>query len=196
MLFPNIMVDLETTHTLPDRGAILQIAAVRFNLEDRTVDAEHMFDRCLDIPPSRHWSEATRHWWSQQKHETLKQIRLRAEPHALVMLDFIRWAADTPTGGEPLRFWSKPAHFDFNFISSYCHDLKIPNPFHFRVATDMRSYVRGLYAPDEPPNIVVPFEGEVHDAIFDTLHQIETLFAFADDSAKARDRHSASGLGY
>lgn len=164
------MVDLETTHTAPDRGGIIQIAAVKFNLQERTVDSD-FFDRCLFVPNHRHWSESTRSWWHKQKKETLEGILTRAENPHTVIGDFADWAYPVHS----LRFWSKPSHFDFMFLSSYFADCGIANPFSYREAMDMNSFLRGRYYPSSVPDIDVPFTGDAHNALADTLHQLRIL---------------------
>lgn len=178
--YTDAMIDIETTGTLPDRHAIIQIAAVRFNLETGDVSTD-FFDRCLALAPHRSWDEGTRHWWMGQKRSTLQGIFDRMEDPRKVFEEFCTWAY--PAGS--MKFWSKPSHFDFNFISSYCHDYGKPNPFHFRVATDMNSYLRGLYAPNEVPKLDVPFKGPVHNALYDTLHQIKVLLAHKEQAEAA-----------
>ena len=78
MTFPDIMVDLETTGTSPDETAIIQIAAVRFNLQTGEVDP-NVFDMCLSIPPRRYWDEGTRAWWSKMP-DVLMDIWQRQRP--------------------------------------------------------------------------------------------------------------------
>lgn len=175
------MVDLETTSTLPDRGAIIQVAAVKFNMQTGEVSHE-FFDRCMNIPPHRHWDEGTRHWWMRQKKSVLQGIYQRMEDPATVWDEFCDWAY--PAGS--MRFWSKPTHFDFNFVSSYCNDFQKPNPFHFRIATDMNSFLRGLWFPHEVPDLQVPFKGNAHNALHDTLHQVKVLLTHKDEAEKSK----------
>ena len=113
-IYTDVMVDIETTGTMPDRGAILQLSAVKFNLQTREVDP-NFFDRCLTIPPHRGWDEGTRTWWNQQKPSVLKGILQRAEPYRDVVQDFAKWAYQKPG----LRFWAKPTTFDFMFTAAY-----------------------------------------------------------------------------
>jgi DNA polymerase III epsilon subunit-like protein len=174
--FTEVMVDIETTGTNPDRAAILQISAVKFNLHERTV-CHDFFDRCLSIPPHRFWDEGTRNWWMQQKRSVIADIFQRAENPREVVQDFADWSNPPST----YRFFSKPTHFDFSFVASYFHDYGLPNPFHYRVATDMNSYLRGLYAPNEVPELDVPFKGDKHNGLHDTLHQIKVLFSHLDN---------------
>ncbi|WP_419902160.1 3'-5' exoribonuclease domain-containing protein [Kiloniella sp.] len=178
--FPDVMVDIETTDTMPDRGAIIQLAAVRFNLEKRTVDAKDMFDRCLKMPPTRRWGEDTRKWWSEQNQEVYRSITSRAEDPGLVMKDFCTWAYPQ----DSMRFWGKPTHFDFSFVASYCTDYGLHNPFHYRHANDMNSFLRGIYHPREVDEVDFQFEGDAHNAIHDVLNQIKYLFLHCDAVGK------------
>lgn len=173
MIFNDVMVDIETTGTQPNRSAMIQLAAVKFNLSDYTV-SPHYFNRSLTMPAWRHWDEDTRTWWSD-KPDTFSSIMAKAEDPAIVMRDFVDWSFQP--NGPQLRFWAKPTTFDFMFVSSYLKDFKQPIPFDFREATDVNSYLRGLYAPNpidrsDEPKLV----GVAHDAIYDSLHQIKVLF--------------------
>lgn len=174
-IYTDIMVDLETTHIQPDSGAILQIAAVKFNLEKRIVCPDY-FDRCLTIPNHRSWSESTRTWWVGKRLDLLNELVGRAEPWRPVTEAFVRYAY--PPG--QYRFWSKPSHFDFQFIQSYVNDIEMPQPFAHWEANDLRSFLRGGFFPEQPPKIELEFVGEVHNALWDTFHQIKMLFAYAD----------------
>lgn len=177
MIYTDIMVDCETTGTRPDRSAMIELAAVKFNLEDRTVSPS-MFNRCMKIPKNRYWDESTREWWGKQP-EVLKAILTKGEDPNLVMKDFVDWVQP---GRESLRFWAKPTTFDFMFVTSYLNDYNQPTSlFDFREATDMRSFFRGLYYPnpidtsDEPD-----FKGVAHNAVVDCLNQIKLVFHHAD----------------
>lgn len=181
--FTDVMVDIETTGTQPNRSAMIQLAAVKFNLDARTVSPQ-MFDRSLVIPPWRGWDEDTREWWAKQP-DTLYKIVANSEDPKVVMSDFTHWAMQP--GGQ-LRFWAKPTTFDFMFVSSYLRDYDLPQPFSYRDANDMNSYLRGLYAPaDIDRNDEPTMNGMAHDAIFDVLHQIKVLFHHADKKSPANN---------
>ena len=173
-MYTDVMVDLETTGTSPERTAIIQIAAVKFNLETGAVCATDMFNRCLNLPGWRYWAEDTRSWWMTSNRGVLETIFPRMEDPRIVFEDFCKWAY--PAGS--LRFWGKPTHFDFSFIQSYARDYGMPMPFHYRTANDLNSWLRGRYFPDPVPNLEVEFVGKQHDAIFDVLHQIKVLLAY------------------
>lgn len=168
------MVDIETTGLSPDYSAIIQIAAVRFNLEEQTIDND-VFDRCLTLPNKRFWDEETRHWWSQQKRSVLADIYSRMEEPEVVINAFSEWGR-AKQKNHPLRFWAKPISFDYAFVSSYFRDYRVYNPFNFREAIDLRSYVRGLGRSGEMPELNVEFKGDAHNALVDTLNQINFLF--------------------
>jgi hypothetical protein len=174
------MVDLETTGVLPDRTAILQISAVQFSLERREV-LHNFFDRCLLLPPHRHWQESTRQWWASQRLETFQNISARGEPWRDVISAFWDWAMPANS----LRLWAKPSHFEFPFLSSYFNDADLTNPFHYRQVNDLNSFIRGLWYPEPPPDLEreIEFTGPAHNALFDTLHQIKVLFAHCDRRA-------------
>ena len=168
--FTDIMVDLETTDINPQKGAILQIAAVKFNLDTNEV-SPHFFDRCLKIPHSRRWSESTNAWWHNDKTEILQDICNRSEPWQQVIQDF----ADYCYPVDSLRFWSKPSHFDYQFLQCYFEDAELAFPFRHYRAMDLRSFINGLHYPEKVPNVNVPFDGPAHNAIWDTLHQLKLL---------------------
>lgn len=174
-IFSDVMVDLETTHTMPDRGNILEIGAVKFNLETREID-HNFFNRAMSPLPHRCWSESTRSWWMTQNQDVLRGIMLKMEHPTVVMRDFVDWAA--PAGS--LRFWAKPAHFDYNFLSSYFTDLELPQMFSFRDANDMNTFLRSQYWPAPVPADNLAFVGDVHTGLMDSLHQIGVLFHHMD----------------
>lgn len=180
-IWPDVMVDIETTGTAPNRSNIIQIAAVKFNYDTGEVCHE-FFDRCLHLVPWRSWDEGARIWWNQQKRSILEGITARSENPVGVMNLFIDWV-----GFNGARLWAKPSHFEYPFIESYCTDFNLPNPFDYRSAIDMRSFIRGGLGSFEISSEIenIPFQGDAHNALHDTLHQLRVLFA-------ARERINAS----
>jgi len=173
--YTDAMIDCETTSTRPDRGAMIQLSAVKFNLETHDVSLD-MFNRCLHMPAWRSWDDSTYNWWVNDKRETLEKIMLAMEEPAKVMEDFVDWAA--PTGH--LRFWSKPLSFDWPFVAGYCADFNQPMPFDFRQANDMRAFMRGKCWPEPFKEPQLTFKGIPHNALHDVLHQIRVLFSFME----------------
>lgn len=171
MEFPDCMVDIETTGLRPDHNQIIQIAAVKFNLEKGTISPS-FFNRCLYPVPGRYWDEGTRIWWSSNE-ELLASLNAKMEPAEKVMRDFASWA------GFDMNFWAKPISFDFPFVASYFNQFELTNPFNFRAAIDQNSFIRGRHFPLAPPKYekTIEFDGTAHNAIDDVLHQIKVVSA-------------------
>lgn len=176
--YPDIMVDLETTGTDFGHCAIIQIAAVRFNLREGTV-APDFFDRCLMIPADRFWQEGGRDFWMKHREVLQQQIMPRMEDPATVLQAFADWC-----GFGDKVLWAKPTHFEHSFLSNYFTRYKVRNPFHYRLATDLNSFFRGLYYPDPVPDFerTLEFTGALHNALDDTLHQLKVLFHTVQDA--------------
>lgn len=170
------MIDIETTGTNPGKAAIIQIAAVRFNLKEQTIDTENMFNRCLRPAPLRYWDEDTRGWWMGKNRAVYQQIAAAAEEPGLVINDFVKWVNHSNMEREPIRFWAKPTTFDFTFIASYLEQYGLMNPFHFRYAVDMNSFIRGLACDPMAELNYRQFEGAAHNALIDVINQIANLF--------------------
>jgi DNA polymerase III alpha subunit (gram-positive type) len=175
----DVMCDIETTGTSPDENAILQIAAVKFNIRTRDVDP-NFFNMNLTMPPKRFWDESTRHWWMQQDPAVWDAITTNPQEPSVVLQAFADWAGYHHP--EPLRFWAKPTSFDFTFVQSYFKQFGVAFPFHYRNAVDLNSFIRGRTLRmdlKEIPEIDLPFEGDAHNGIYDCIHQIKIAFAGA-----------------
>jgi len=170
--YSECMVDIETTGLFPDRSAMIQLAAVRFDLETKEVDTR-FFYRALKMPPWRFWQESTWDWWSD-KPEILTDIVSRMEDPAVVMQDFFNWSV--AQDGPAPRFWSKPLSFDFPFVSSYFRDFGLSMPYNYSQAMDMRSFMRGRLGLKQFKEPKPEFVGNAHNALSDTIHQIKVLF--------------------
>jgi DNA polymerase III, alpha subunit (gram-positive type) len=176
--FFDIMVDIETTGLDINHSAMIQLAAVRFNLAERTVDTTSMFNKALLIPPGRFWDEGTREWWGRQKREVLSDIYSRMQDPKTVMEEFADWVGYCPA--EPIRFWAKPISFDFPFVASYFNQFNIPNPFHYRWATDVNSFIRGIAQDASVETYRIEFQGDAHNALVDCVNQIKCVFEAVD----------------
>lgn len=170
--YPDCMVDLETTGTNPETAHIIQIAAVRFNLAEKIIDTNEMFDRCL-MPalPGRYWDEDTRAWWA--KMPTLRDSILdRGEVPEGVWADFVSFLERTPAS-KPLRLWAKPISFEFPLLQSYARQLRKPMPLRHTAGRDLYSYAEGRGREWWSFAKTVEFHGDEHNALHDVLHQIE-----------------------
>lgn len=173
MEYLDIMVDLETTGTTPEHSAIIQIAAVKFDLATKSISNE-MFDRRLWMPLSRYWDEGTRDWWLRTAPHVLQDILNTAEDPAIVLNDFRKWVGIG--SADPVRLWAKPSHFEYPFLESYFRSHGIDNPFHYRYVNDMNSYIRGRGIDPVALAKMVPFQGDAHNALHDVINQIAVLF--------------------
>lgn len=172
--FTDAMIDIETTGLGAEQNNIIQIAAVKFNLETGEV-SDDLFDRCLAPAGHRSWDPSTASWW-QSKAALLNELMLRAEPINEVLVDLQAWSLRNAAG--PLRFWCKPLSFDFPFIQSYYRDAGLAMPFHYRDARDVNTYISAIHGGSAKTRYLeVPFSGIEHNAVYDALHQVKLLFA-------------------
>lgn len=181
-MFLDVMVDCETTGTNSHKHGMLQLSAVKFDIETRSVQPyPEMFDRCLQLPASRTWDAGTAQWW-QKKRRVYDEITARAEDPAIVIRDFAQWVGyQNP---KPVRFWAKPTTFDWSFVASYFEEFGLPNPFHYRWATDMNTFIRGLAKDHTLESHYVPsLGGDAHNALYDNLNQINQVFEAMDTYA-------------
>jgi hypothetical protein len=180
MAFLDVMLDIETTGTDPVHTAILQIGAVAFDIETRTVNPD-LFNRSLFVPPTRRWDERTREWWAKRPAGLLASIRSTAQEPALVMSELQAWALKyqhADSQGRPLRLWAKPICFDYPFIESYFKEFSLDNPFGFRAVVDLRTYLCtklgtwdiGDWEKSHRSTAVM------HNALNDALHQVKLAF--------------------
>lgn len=180
--YPDLMVDIETTGNPETMGVdtigIIQIAAVKFNLETREIGG--VFNRCLALAPNRHWSEDTRTWWYGKNRKVFDSILARMEDPQQVVRDFYNFAtSDVPEGGA--RFWAKPTTFDYSILVSYFRQYGLPSPCHFRIARDLNTYMAARAGSAKHQDMAhIEMVGDAHDALADTFHQLKMLFA-ADD---------------
>jgi hypothetical protein len=172
--FPDLMVDLETTDPRSAQGAILQIASVKFNLNERTVCLE-TFDRCMTMPSTRRWEESTRHFWGKQDPTILQDIIRRGEDPRVVMLEYAQW-----TGHYKHRLWGKPSHFEYPHLDSYFNEFGVINPFFYRHVENLHSFLRGKCHPEPVPDIKTASVGKAHNALNDCFFQIKHLFEIMD----------------
>lgn len=183
-MFTDVMVDLETTGTHIDNNAVIQIAAVKFNLETREVSVDS-FNKCLSMAPNRYMEENCRTQFWAKIPDVYKAIVERMEPPEQVLRDFNDWALKD-TSRDMLRFWGKPITFDYSFLASYYRQYNLPMPFHYRAARDLNSYISGLKGTPETVDVShMQFEGVEHDGIWDCFHQIRILFDAQDNHVRA-----------
>ena len=191
-VYTDIMIDIETTGLEPNRNAILQIGAVKFNKDTQEVSPD-FFNMSLSMMPWRSWDQGTLSWWRNQKPGLLESIMLQQKPYKEVMEAFQVYVNEANkdllgrTHQQGIRFWSKPTHFDFMFIAGYFSDCGLVNPLSYRDANDMNSYIRGLYYPEQVDMDLersVLHNGDAHDGLQDCFYQLKILFAHLNKVGK------------
>jgi len=173
----HIMVDTETTDTDPHRGGIIQLSAIKFNLE--TLKTGGHFDACPKMLSTRRWSESTRRFWRVDNKVVYDDIIMREQPAAGVFHAFANFCAEgAPFGG--YTFVAKPVKFDWPFVESHLQELGIEFPFAHHKYLDMNSYIAGLQGLCDKPTVEdhVPFpaSGKKHNAVHDCAWQLDVLF--------------------
>ncbi len=174
--YTDVMHDIETTGVSPDHSGMIQIAAVRFNIETGEVDP-NVFSRCLAMAPGRYWDESTRDFWMKKNVGVYRQIVAQMEDPATVMASYIEWARAVPD----VRFWSKPLSFDWPIIASHCRQFGHEMPFFYRHARDVNTFIasrKGL--ADHVDMSHIEMNGPAHEALTDCVYQIKCLFAARD----------------
>lgn len=174
-MFYNFMTDIETTSTSPDFGGILQIACVPFDLQSREISHD-MFNFSMWLPTHRFWDESTRSWWMSQNQEVYAKITEKALDPTETMRSFSEWVTGI-AGIMPPMFWAKPITFDYPFCSSYFKQLGINNPFHYRNARDVNTFIEArTQRPINETWDKVQAKGDKHNALHDCIFQVEGLF--------------------
>jgi DNA polymerase III alpha subunit (gram-positive type) len=171
----HVMVDLETTDTDPSRGGILQLAAIKFNLETGALGGT--FDRCPSLLRSRRWSDSTAQFWSGHN-DIYQSFQARVEPAEQVFRDF----ADFVSADGALIFVAKPVKFDWPFLESHFNELQMDMPFAHWAYLDMNSYIlgaAGAVAMGQVSPAAFPDANNAlaHNALYDCAHQIDTLMS-------------------
>lgn len=173
----HIMVDSETTDVDPQRGGVIQLAAMKFNPTTLKVGAH--FEACPMLLRTRRWAEGTRKFWRVDNREVYADIVSRQQPARAVFQAFADFCCkDAPFGG--YTFVAKPIKFDWPMIESQMTELDIEFPFAHHNYLDLHSYIAGLRGDVKRTGIEneVPFpaNGKKHNALHDCAWQIDLLF--------------------
>lgn len=178
----DVMVDVETTGLNSHINGIIQLSAIKFNLESRKIGP--VFDRMPMLLPFRQWDEDTRNFWQVKNRNVYMEIVGRQEPGPQVFLDFYEWVRSHPQPENGIRTWMKPTHFDWGFLASHMQQVDRPMPLHYRYARDLNSFMAGLTGKPDHVSVEkeVPFPegGKEHNALHDNVWQIEQLFHALD----------------
>lgn len=176
MVITDVMVDIETTGTRSGYSSILQIAAVKFNIDTGEFDPA-VFDRCPERLPNRFWDDGTAEFWGKFP-KVYQGFVARQEEARKVFEDLAYWVSGYP---KPLRFWSKPLSFDWPMLASHYEQLGLEMPFHYRTARDVNTYIaccNSMRADHvDMKHIEDAHNGALHNALSDCVLQIKMLMA-------------------
>ena len=167
MIVTDIFLDLESSGINPNTAAIIQIGAVKFNLN--TCEIGETFKIALKMPKNRYWQEDTRRFWSSRLSLFNEIVKDEVDTEE-GFRKFINWVNEDTLN---IRAWSKPLSFDLPFIASYCEQYNVPNPFNHWNHRDLRSFMMAYYGEDLPKLTMKEGLTE-HDALADALN--ETLW--------------------
>lgn len=173
MPFYDIMSDIETTGTRPDRHHIMSLAGVAFNYLEGEI-CHDTFYVTMEMPAWRSWDEDTREWWRKQSPETFAAATELPVSMKVGMQAYADWVHRVTGALEPPRLWAKPISFEWPFIESCFRDAEVKSPFFFRDCIDMQSFIRGMRMNPGAKAFdkEVEFVGREHHALDDTFHQI------------------------
>ena len=170
----DLMIDIESTGVYADIHAIIQLAAVPFDIGKR--EKGESFCECLTIPKDRRWMHSTKVWWNQTNPYRLEEILSNGKDYVEVMGLFDEYVKSL---GKDVRFWSHHT-IDWEMIEHYFRAYGFDSPFTYRSFVELDSYLLAL----EPNNIgkykPIINSNDAHDALFDCEHQIDWLFNTLD----------------
>lgn len=179
----NLMVDVETLGTLPNRNPILQLSAVFFDLDNLTIGEGISYGFDYRTQTERVIDENTMQWW---KNETSPEVRAELAKQMFdgvhtkdKLYQFNVWIRENMNSDQQLLFWAKPAAFDFSFVEGIYRDNQVMSPFVHWNVVDMGSYCTGRLNGDRQKYKELMASRNphtAHNAAADCLWQLEWLF--------------------
>lgn len=183
----HIMVDIETLHTKPDIGMMVEIAALRFN-PDTFEPIDEGFYTKLSLAKTRQIDPITLNWWARTIPDRLVEYLTEAPKASFperALKNFYRYCKRTEDEEYSQAWlWAKPISFDISFIYSYMEEFlpREDNPnvwklFSRRRAIDVRSWMGGKgFNTDKLKSFNPPGMDESHhDPLFDCYEQLYTI---------------------
>lgn len=172
----NLMIDVETMSKQPD-AAIVSIGAVFF--EPLTGELGARFYRTINLDSAvaagGRTDEETIQWWAEQSPAAREAIVRDAHPINAVLGEF----ADFVRSNSPVKpfVWGNGASFDNVIVRGAFERIGEECPWPFWNDRDVRTIVHIGREAGFDPKRDMPFEGEAHNAIDDTVHQAKYVSA-------------------
>lgn len=179
--FNDFMVDFETLGLCPARNYAIQMCMVAFNLDTMEIGGHVEFGFDIREPEVRHQcaDQATLDWWKRQSKEVMAGIEplmFDGVPTGVKLNATNRFILDNCDRDKPVRFWSRPATFDFRFASELWQNYQKDFLFHFTNCYDQMSYSVGKLGSRELYESLKPEKPErVHNARIDCYWQLDWL---------------------
>ena len=165
----NVMLDLETMGTSPN-APIVAIGAVKFSLEDLTIDMEDTFYRQIYLPDivdmGAQICPYTVLWWLKQDKAAIEQTFLQNDPDEGAygpLCDFAAWLP------EKAKVWGNGSDFDNVLLAETYKRIGEKVPWRFFNNRCYRT-VKKLY-----PQVELKREGTHHNALSDAISQAKHL---------------------
>jgi len=169
----HLMLDIETLGNGP-RAVIAAIGAVFFN--PLTGELGESFYRVVDVADAAKYGEmdaGTIRWWMQQSDEA-RAIFNQNERYSLkkAIADFSDYIVVNAENIAKLAVWGNGCTLDNVIVSSAYSALKLQRPWFYSGDRDVRTVVDlGRTLLNFDPKTHMPFEGTVHNAVDDAIHQ-------------------------
>lgn len=167
----DIVVDIETLGTDPNKSPIIQIAAVV--VADTSINDNLRYDMCSEELDFKNVSERTLKWWLEENSLLLSDIlrRGRGNTEKMVVTGFVEFLTFIQGMGE-VHLWGKGPEFDNAFLKAKCEKYGLKWPLSFRQDRCIRTVEQFHY---ELGLEELPFEGYKHDAISDAVDEARML---------------------
>jgi len=178
----DLMIDLETLGTNVD-APIISIGAAFFDIENKTVG--DTFYLVLDVADQidskvRFADASTIKWWMQQGDAAKKVFKDGAKPTKEVLELLRTWimthAGSKATKTNKVKVWGNGSSFDITLMETIFKAYNVECPWQFYNVMDLRTYRRFVANGAK----VEKLEGTDHNALDDSINQINFIFKYAD----------------
>lgn len=162
----DLMIDIETLGTDPDKSPIISIGAVFFDLETGQIGEE--FEVVLDLKEQlskkRKVDANTLQWWLNQSDSAKKLFGRKG----ILVKDALKLFIQFIKKSNNPQPWGNGSTFDISFLESMLKENKFEIPWKFFNIMDLRTYVRFIGKGKKIQKI-----GVNHDALDDARSQAQ-----------------------
>lgn len=161
------MTDLETLGTTP-QTPVVSLGAVFFDIQTKTLGPTFymVMDIAEQIERGRKPTGDTLKWWFQQADAAKRVFSEAAKPVPVVLATFAQWYKANNSKGAYV--WGNGSTFDISILEDMFRDYKIPLPWGYNKAMDLRTYKRFVAGGEQ-----VKKSGVNHNALDDAISQAQ-----------------------